>query len=46
MKKYVFLPICLMATISVLAEDNSKEYHVRLTKADGTVFEGVIATRD
>ncbi|WP_289705655.1 hypothetical protein [Bacteroides acidifaciens] len=46
MKKYVFLLICIMAAISVLAEDNSKEYHVRLTKADGTVFEGVIATRD
>lgn len=45
MKKYVFLLICLMAAISVLAEDNSKEYHVRLTKADGTVFEGYNNTR-
>lgn len=45
MKKYVFLLICIMAAISVLAEDNSKEYHVRLTKTDGTVFEGYNNTR-
>ncbi|WP_302614796.1 hypothetical protein [uncultured Bacteroides sp.] len=45
MKKYVFLLICLMAAISVHAEDNSKEYHVRLTKTDGTVFEGYNNTR-
>ncbi len=40
MKKYLLIILGLIVAISAPAEDNAKEYLVRLTKADGTVFEG------
>lgn len=45
MKKCLLLLVGLMASVSALADDNPKEYHVRLTKMDGTVFEGYNNTR-
>lgn len=45
MKNLLSLLIGLMASIAAFADDNPKEYLVRLTKADGTVFEGYNDTR-
>lgn len=45
MKKFLLLSIYLMVAISALADDNPEEYRVRLTMADGTIFEGYNNTR-
>ncbi len=45
MNKILFLLIGLLTAFFALAEDDPNDYRVRLTKTDGTVFEGYNNTR-
>ena len=46
MKNFLLLLVgSLIAAVSAFADDSPDEYRVRLTKADGTVFEGYNDTR-
>lgn len=46
MKKFIAILLSMMAGISVFAQkDNPEEYHVRVTRTDGTVFYGYNETR-
>lgn len=45
MKKSALILLSILTGICVFAQDDSKEYHVRVTKTDGTVFHGYNETR-
>lgn len=45
MKKLILTLLSALAVVAGFAQERPEEYHVRVTKADGTVFEGYNETR-